>query len=68
MNTEATEKVRSVMNTRNVYPHRLNREDGSFVQSVPGQIDSKGLDLCSHICADYCCHLTAQGTLEVTRM
>ncbi|KAK2516870.1 Lyrm4 [Columba livia] len=39
---------------------KLNREDGSFVQRVPGQIDGKGLDLCSHICADYCCHLTAQ--------
>lgn len=52
VNTEATEKVRSVMNIHNVYSHRLKREDGSFVQSIPKQIDSKDPDLCSHIYAD----------------
>lgn len=52
MNTEATEKVRSVMNIHNVYSRRLKREEGFFIQRVPEQIGSKDLDLCSHVYAD----------------
>ena len=52
VNTEATEKVRSVMNIHNVYSHRLKRGDGYFIQRVSEQIDSKDPDLCSHVYAD----------------
>lgn len=52
VNTEATEKVRSVMNIHNVYSRRLKREEGFFIQRVPEQIGSKDLDLCSHVYAD----------------
>lgn len=47
----ATEKV-SVISIHNVYSHRLKREEKSFVQRVAEQIESKYLDLCSHIYAD----------------
>lgn len=52
VNTETTEKVRTVMNIHNVSSHRLKREDSPFVQRVPEQIDSKDPDLCSHVFAD----------------
>lgn len=40
------------MNIHNVYSHRLKKDDDSFVQRVAEQIESKYLDLCSHICAN----------------